>query len=713
MFTVSVVTNHWDLRSQIVKINSFNELKTNDMKEKSPMWSYNSRGFRDNKDEKDPYETYGFVFDMDSVSFNVRSLEQKYEFYYHKTHNKKFRVWFPFEKPYKFNKEMFRAAHELAIKELKIDESVMDTKCRQIGAWFYWIKSTETIYLHAGLKYTPLWKDITPYSKFSRPTVPTSTYQAQRILSRVNSFYRYYCTKINWKLIFSEQCHMGLNGLHDADVRHDIDFNLPNPQNGYIANIYCHHSTCKERLNFEMEIYQSDDLKQPRIKNYTVQYLAKLIIDGQLSIDHIEALGVVSELIPYLSRMFYFTFHCKVDTPKWIKYLHENIVTYNTLLYHYKNGYYQQIPRKELKYYYHMTIGTYVGYRTNIKTKPYIDELFEYAQGEYLNNMNIITHRDGIVLKNGVLLNDKNNLMFKSFSKCYFITDKFDFDYDPKQVPKIWLATLIDYFDRLDAPQVLILQEFFGYALTFDHTFEKFLVMFGASRAGKNTIAETLLALVGGVTAKFQLLSKPDKRKFLVDKKIAWIDETIDCKNQSSLNELKRMVSTGAMEVKPLYEEVFNTFHKPKLIVSFNNAPEDLSIDTALKNRMLTLKFTKTFVDNPNVKLKKELKNELSGILNWALEGHHRLYKNERFTKYEEATDELYNNANLEVIEVRDFIESLEKRMYLPVELLNLYIAATGDYKNMTANKMGRYLIKLGYKKVSAGKDGKKYWVIT
>jgi len=700
MFTVTIKNNLWEDNSIVKDIEFLSDIKTNETNKKnSPVWMF-SNG-----------EAHGgFVVDIDKTTFNGINVVMNYEFYLHRTHNSKFRMIIPFDKPTVMSKAEFKTAYYNCVKKLgflglKTKNSQIDEKCISPVRWFYQRPSWHKLQHNSGERYRPTFTKDIKSTVLYVPKPLEYFPECKKMFDRVRSFYEYYRAKIDWSSIKTDRCELA---LHDSDVSKDIDFNDAGDVNGFKANIYCYHETCRSRLANDITTIFEEAGVEVTCYDYTVMYLYQLIKMGKLHIHQLELCVVDSRFKNYLPRLQYITCHAKKDAPLWMKVLHRELVRKNNINYEYRDGYYNALNRDEMVAFYNLHIGTYVGYisLSRIKTKPFIEEIMTYIDAEAYDNYKNVSEVEGLCLNNKIITLSDGKVYVHEHTPHYFFTNKRYFDYDENSKCEMWEKCLVDYFEHLNSPQVLILQEYFGYCLTYDTRFEKFLVMFGESRAGKNTIAETLVELLDGCQGEFKLFVDVKNRAFMEDKKVGFIDETLDCNTPGSVNQLKKLVSTGEMQIRKLYADAYSTLKKPKLVMAFNNPPDNLQIDKALKNRILALKFTKSFSGHENINLKSDLKKEMPGILMWAIEGYKRLYKNQCFTEYSKARDELYNFANESELVLKDFINTIRPGQYHPTELYDKYVTWSDDVQ-LSSNKFGRMMRNIGYQKKTL-RDGDK-----
>ena len=710
MYKISIKNHRYqkDIDLIVKNINSFKEIVTPKLdvpnmeieKERSLVWRFST------KIDTNLFEVGGFIIDIDQTSIAHIPISKRYELYLHKTHRDRFRLILPFDVTVQMNKAQYKSSFVQAMNELNIPSTEFDECSKSLLHWYVARREDKKLLRIKGETYHPVVPQIptkasgVKLKSYNWKPIENLSYQeACTLLLRINAFYEYYKTKINWRIIKNNSCQTGLHDKKDKD----ISFNEPSLDNGYEANIYCYHTSCYDRLRERIGLAVNNDKIMSAIKNYTVLYLFLMVIENKLHLHQVEMLAVEPKLWPYLERLQNFSFDPKIDAPLWVRYLHDWAIVRCGLFYEYKDGVYNEVKETDMKHIYNYTVGTYICYRTGKKkSDTYINEMLNYVVSEAHHNNKIVEKEGGLAFKNTVMFLEGKKLTFHKHSPKFFITKKFDYDYNPNAKCPLWKKCLSQWFPKKEAVQIQILQEYFGYCLTYDQRFEKFLIIFGKSRGGKNTIAEVLLDLLGGSAADIKAnLVPPKERSFMVGEKVLYLDETMECRSQNTVNILKKIVSTGPLDIRPLWAQKFDLYNKPKLFFTFNKPPDDLKIDNALRNRMLTLKATVTFEKNPNVNLKTDLKKEYSGILNWAIEGYNRLYENGKFTSYDDATRELYEAANECDTDLEDFLRTLEKRPYTATELRQLYVAETQDFKSNDTIGFGGKMRRLGYKKKS------------
>jgi len=284
------------------------------------------------------------------------------------------------------------------------------------------------------------------------------------------------------------------------------------------------------------------------------------------------------------------------------------------------------------------------------------------------------------------------------------------FDYDPDAPePKRWLEFLGQLWPEEEgeekeghAEAVKTLQEFFGYALSGRTDMQKILMLIGPTRGGKGVIARTLTGLVGpGNVAAPTLPSLATNFGLqpLIGKTLAIVsDARIDGINTSQIAERLLSISgEDSVTIDRKYMPTWTGKLPTRFVVLSNELPRFGDASAAIAHRFLILPLKNSFLGKENPNLTDELREELPGILLWALDGLDRLSEQGKFTlakTSQEATQELVNIASPATAFVRDECEvGPDKRV--PVK--DLFDAwkewcEEGDHKAGDVQKFGRDL---------------------
>jgi P4 family phage/plasmid primase-like protien len=219
----------------------------------------------------------------------------------------------------------------------------------------------------------------------------------------------------------------------------------------------------------------------------------------------------------------------------------------------------------------------------------------------------------------------------------------FDFDYDRNATCSLWLKTVSDYWenrpDGSPAAEALLLQEIFGYLLLPATDLQKIFLLIGSGRNGKGVIVKILIWLLGQSNV-FSLsmhdLGARYSRRGFIGKRLAVIAEgsfggrddviagTTFLKTVSGEDEITIKHRNGPPWIGTL---------PTRIMISANNNPGFVDASPALGMRIVSLQFTRAFTDaEQDHDLANKLKEELPGILVWAIAGLSRLRRAGQFT---------------------------------------------------------------------------------
>ena len=231
-----------------------------------------------------------------------------------------------------------------------------------------------------------------------------------------------------------------------------------------------------------------------------------------------------------------------------------------------------------------------------------------------------------LTFKNGIL--DIESMRFIPHTPAIFNTSALPYDYDPNAPePEAWNEFLYSIWDE-DVLSIDFLRQWFAYCLTNKADKQKIMLLIGPMRSGKGTIAKVLTELLGvGNIANPTLTSLYSQFGLepLIDKKLAIIPDArlSGRSDQAVIVERLLSISGGDRLVidRKHKQPLPNIELKCKMMMVTNELPYLADAAGALASRFAPLEMNKSFLGNEDYKLYEKLKNELPGILNWALEG--------------------------------------------------------------------------------------------
>lgn len=254
---------------------------------------------------------------------------------------------------------------------------------------------------------------------------------------------------------------------------------------------------------------------------------------------------------------------------------------------------------------------------------------------EWLDEPEGVPSTNDLILANNGIVNLATGELLP-LTGDYFATGVPVWAYDPKATCPTWLQKLDEW---LHPSFHATLQEWFGYTLTPDTSFEKFLGCIGASRGGKGTITRVNEALVGfehrssimlnDLAGEFGLQSSIDDRLIIIpDAHDAEVS-----KRSNAIERIKSITGNDPISVNRKNRRMLPSVRIPaKIVMVSNKHPKFLDESGGLAVRELVIVFENSFAGKEDRRLKEKLEAELSGIANWAIEGVRRLRRQGHFT---------------------------------------------------------------------------------
>jgi putative DNA primase/helicase len=200
--------------------------------------------------------------------------------------------------------------------------------------------------------------------------------------------------------------------------------------------------------------------------------------------------------------------------------------------------------------------------------------------------------------------------------------------YDPKAKCRRFERFLKEVFAS-DAELIAFLQRLIGYCLTGDIREHLIVVLHGAGCNGKSTLLEVLKQLLGDLaaTAPFDTFtrSRGDRgpRNDLARLRGARLVTASESGEGRRLDEaiLKEITGGDTIAARFLYGEHFEFQPNFKLLLTTNHRPRVDGDDDAVWRRLRLVPFDESFEGREDHTLGEQLRNELPGILAWAVRG--------------------------------------------------------------------------------------------
>lgn len=282
---------------------------------------------------------------------------------------------------------------------------------------------------------------------------------------------------------------------------------------------------------------------------------------------------------------------------------------------------------------------------------------------------------------------------------------------DPQAACPQWEAFLNEIMDG-NTSLISFLQRAVGYALTGDTREQCFFLLWGTGANGKTTFLQTIASMLGDYWQQSPTEMLLVGRFGGVPNDIARLKGTrfvsiIEFEEGRRLAEslVKALTGGDTITARFLFHEFFEFIPEFKLFVGTNHKPVIKGTDLAIWRRIRLIPFTISIPEERQDKdLLDKLKEELPGILNWAVEGC-RLWQEDGLgtpVEVREATTEYRNESDVlsQFLDERTVQE--EGALTMASELYRDYKWWTEDNneKTITGRAFGRALIERGFDKV-------------
>ena len=244
-------------------------------------------------------------------------------------------------------------------------------------------------------------------------------------------------------------------------------------------------------------------------------------------------------------------------------------------------------------------------------------------------------------LQNGTLDLSEAEPRFIKYSPDLLLSKICNVEYQPEATCKEWEKFLNEIMQN-DNDKIQYLQKIAGLSLTGNTEQETCFILYGSTtRNGKSTFCETLIHLLGDYALTMKPESLAVKQNLDSRQASGDIARLAGCRLCNASEPPKRMLFDTALlksllgrdsiTARHLHQREFSFIPKFKLVINTNYLPT-ITDDTVFSSgRINVISFDRHFEPQEQDKhLKDKLRNkrELSGILNWCIEGL-RLYRAE------------------------------------------------------------------------------------
>jgi len=285
-----------------------------------------------------------------------------------------------------------------------------------------------------------------------------------------------------------------------------------------------------------------------------------------------------------------------------------------------------------------------------------------------------------VAVENGIL--DLETKQLEPFTPEVFLTTYLPVSYDPAaECPKIQQFII----DVVGKEQLDLIQETIGYCLYKAMPHHKALMLIGDGANGKSTLLELIKKFLGEENVSNASLQSICYHRFTVAQlynKLANICADLPDSALKQTGPFKMLTGNDTIEGEEKFKQPFSFKNHAKLFFSANKVPETIDDTTAFFRRWILIACNNVFIGekcNPNILKEISTSEEMSGLLNFALQGLERLLKNNKFSTSENI-EELRtqyirkSNSAKAFIEEQLIYEPDPKAFIIATELYEKYI---------------------------------------
>lgn len=267
--------------------------------------------------------------------------------------------------------------------------------------------------------------------------------------------------------------------------------------------------------------------------------------------------------------------------------------------------------------------------QNNIWQSLYESEVLKVLSLEATTIKELNPNREYINLENGML--NLYTLELLEHNPSFLSSVRIPVIYNKEANSELFKRVIND-ITMGDEELVKVIQEVFGYSLTAETKAEKAFMFYGSGSNGKSLLAKILMALVGeGNVSSISLeqFSEQFGLEPIIGKTLNIATENELGDTKMNTESIKAIISGDLISIRIKYKEALKYIPICKLLFLVNTLPDTMDNTHGFYRKIEIIPFRRKFTDkDKDVDLFERLKQELPAILNWALEGFHRLRAN-------------------------------------------------------------------------------------
>lgn len=394
---------------------------------------------------------------------------------------------------------------------------------------------------------------------------------------------------------------------------------------------------------------------------------------------------------------------------------HRKIVTLRDndaiYIYNQKLGYYESDGRQRLRELINKMLGAH--YREHRATEV----IHKITASTYIEREHFALPDYLIPVRNGLLDISENPPKLTPHSPDYFITGVLPVGYNPDAKCSEFLRFLEQILPEMT--ERIKIQEGFGNCLTSSHEYMIIYFLYGEGYNGKSTLLNVLKALLGDKNCSTASIGQLVYRRWYVAtlyRKLANICGDVGLKELKHTGVIKILTGEDTAFGERKYQRPFSFTSHAKPWFSGNMIPYIYDNTDAFHRRWRIMIFKQKFPKgspqtNPQMIRKLTTSEELSGILNWALEGYYRMRKQKTFSLLRSVEDrrmqwqELSDPLSVFLANCVVYGDSVSKEAFY---LSSRQYCVEHGLPVISKSLVGRKMKELGYGEIYAGEEGKQ-----
>lgn len=227
---------------------------------------------------------------------------------------------------------------------------------------------------------------------------------------------------------------------------------------------------------------------------------------------------------------------------------------------------------------------------------------------------------------NGTLVFGADGVTLQPFNRSDNFFYQLGYQYNPSATAPEFQRVLDDALPR-DAQKVL--QEYIASVFFPNFNHQKALLLYGRGGEGKSLIISIISAALGRENVVERSIEGlcVEGSSTVADLENKLLNICYEMDSKFNISNFKRLVSKEPMTAKRLYADPYTIYNYASLLFACNELPKNIELTNAYFRRLIILPFLNSIPEDRQDRTigDRIIKNELSGVLNWIVEGAERL----------------------------------------------------------------------------------------